>query len=87
MSDEAQTAIEATGRRISLNSVSEQNKAVFHSDWGIDTDRILSPITMPAADVLMNALNLWQSSFRKPSLTAYCLDFSGSMMAMETLSL
>ena len=34
---------------------------------------------MPAADVLMNALNLWQSSFRKPSLTVYCLDYSGSM--------
>ena len=40
---------------------------------------VLSPITMPAADVLMNALNLWQSSFRKPSLTVYCLDYSGSM--------
>lgn len=79
LSDEAQTAIEATGRRISLNSVSEQNRSVFNADWGIDTDRILSPITMPAADVLMNALNLWQSSFRKPSLTAYCLDYSGSM--------
>ena len=79
LSDEAQTAIEATGRRISLNSVSEQNKAVFKADWGIDTQRILSPITMPAADVLMNALNLWQSSFRKPSLTVYCLDYSGSM--------
>lgn len=79
LSDEAQTAIEATGRRISLNSVSEQNKSVFNADWGIDTDRILSPITMPAADVLMNALNLWQSSFRKPSLTVYCLDYSGSM--------
>lgn len=79
LSDEAQTAIEATGRRISLNSVSEQNKAVFNQDWGIDTQRILSPITMPAADVLMNALNLWQSSFRKPSLTVYCLDYSGSM--------
>ena len=79
LSDEAQTAIEATGRRISLNGVSEQNKAVFNADWGIDTTRILSPITMPAADVLMNALDLWQSSFRKPSLTVYCLDFSGSM--------
>ena len=66
LSDEAQTAIEATGRRISLNGVSEQNKSVFNKDWGIDTTRILSPITMPAADVLMNALNLWQSSFRKP---------------------
>ncbi len=80
MSDEVQSAIEATGRRISLNSVSEQNKSIFNADWGIDTDRILSPITMPAADVLMNALNLWQSSFRKPSLTVYCLDYSGSMM-------
>lgn len=79
LSDEAQTAIEATGRRISLNGVSEQNKSVFNKEWGIDTTRILSPITMPAADVLMNALNLWQSSFRKPSLTVYCLDFSGSM--------
>ncbi|MGN1108012.1 MAG: substrate-binding domain-containing protein [Oscillospiraceae bacterium] len=79
LSNEAQTAIEATGRRISLNGVSEQNKSVFNKEWGIDTTRILSPITMPAADVLMNALNLWQSSFRKPSLTVYCLDFSGSM--------
>ena len=79
LSDEAQIAIEATGRRISLKSVSEQNKPVFNAEWGIDTDRILSPITMPSADVLMNALNLWQSSFRKPSLTVYCLDYSGSM--------
>lgn len=79
LSDKAQTAVEATGRRISLNGVSQQNKAVFNRAWGIDTDRILSPITMPAADVLMNASNLWQSSFRKPSLSVYCLDFSGSM--------
>lgn len=79
LSDSVQKEIEATGRRISLNSVSAQNKSVFNSDWGIDTERILSPITMPAADVLMNALNLWQSSFRKPSLTVYCLDYSGSM--------
>ncbi|MGN0688281.1 MAG: substrate-binding domain-containing protein [Oscillospiraceae bacterium] len=79
LSDKAQTAIEATGRRISLNGVSEQNKDVFNASWGIDVNRILSPITMPSADVLMNALNLWQSSFRKPSLTVYCLDFSGSM--------
>ena len=66
LSDEAQTAIEATGRRITLNGVSGQNSALFNKAWGIDTERILSPITMPAADVLMNALNLWQSSFRKP---------------------
>ncbi len=79
LSDKVQNSIEATGRRISLNSVSEKNSAVFDPDWGIDTTRILSPITMPAGDVLMKALNLWQSSFRKPSLTVYCLDYSGSM--------
>lgn len=79
LSENVQTEIEATGRRISLNGVSERNKAVFSKAWGIDTERILSPITMPAADVLSNALNLWQSSFRKPSLSVYCLDFSGSM--------
>ncbi len=79
LSEEVQSEIEGTGRRISLNGVSAQNKAVFNKSWGIDTERILSPITMPAADVLSNALNLWQSSFRKPSLSVYCLDFSGSM--------
>ncbi len=79
LSDKVQNSIEATGRRISLNAISEENNAVFNSDWGIDTTRILSPITMPAGDVLMKALNLWQSSFRKTSLTVYCLDYSGSM--------
>lgn len=80
LSDKVQNSIDATGRRISLNSVSEENNAVFNPDWGIDTTRILSPITMPAGDVLMKALNLWQSNFRKPSLTVYCLDYSGSMV-------
>ena len=71
LSDETQKKIEATGRRISLNSVSEQNKEVFNKKWGIDTERILSPITMPSADVLTDALNMWQSDFRKPSLTLF----------------
>ena len=34
---------------------------------------------MPAADVLFECLNLYQTDFRKPSLTVYCLDYSGSM--------
>ena len=40
---------------------------------------LLSPIKMPAADVLFECLNLYQTDFRKPSLTVYCLDYSGSM--------
>ena len=46
---------------------------------GLQPDRVLSPIKMPAADVLFECLNLYQTDFRKPSLTVYCLDYSGSM--------
>ena len=79
MTPESQSAIEATGRRITANGVSEENKEIFNSDWGVDTERILSPIQMPESDVLMDALNLYQTDFKKPSLNIYCLDFSGSM--------
>ncbi|CAK8721810.1 Ca-activated chloride channel family protein [Candidatus Electronema halotolerans] len=53
--------------------------AVFNSDWGINVSRILTPIRLPAAPVVAEALNLYQTAFRKPSLTAYVLDYSGSM--------
>lgn len=79
LSEKVQKEIEKTGRRTDIAGVSEENKAVFNSDWGIDTDRILSPITMPSEKVLLKALNLYQTSFRKPSLNVYCLDYSGSM--------
>ena len=79
LSPETQQAIEATGRRITASGVSEANRDVFDPDWGIDTERILSPIQMPEAGVLMDALNMYQTSFKKPSLNIYCLDFSGSM--------
>ena len=79
LGSESQQAIEATGRRITANGVSEENRDVFNPDWGIDTERILSPIQMPGADVLLEALNLYQTNFKKPSLNIYCLDFSGSM--------
>ena len=79
LSEAVQKEIEATGRRTGYGKVSPENEAVFNKDWGIDTDRILSPISMPAAPVLMEALNLYQTELRKPSLTIYCLDYSGSM--------
>ena len=79
MSPDSQSRIEATGRRITANGVSDENREVFNPAWGIDTDRILSPIQMPDAEVLMAALNLYQTNFKKPSLNIYCLDFSGSM--------
>lgn len=79
LSDKTQAEIEATGRRINAGGVSKENQDVFNSDWGIDTERILSPIQMPEVAVLTEALNIYQTSFKKPSLNIYCLDFSGSM--------
>ena len=79
LSEEAQSQIEATGRRISANGVSDENRDVFKEEWGIDTERILSPIQMPDSDVLMEALNLYQTSFKKPPSNIYCWISSGSM--------
>ena len=79
LSDEVQSEIQRTGRRTGYEGVSEENRDVFRTDWGIQPDRVLSPIRMPSTDVLMECLRLYQTEFRKPSLTVYCLDYSGSM--------
>lgn len=79
LSDEVQNEIQRTGRRTGYEGVSEENRDVFRTDWGIQPDRVLSPIRMPSTEVLMECLNLYQTEFRKPSLTVYCLDYSGSM--------
>ena len=79
LSDEVQNEIQRTGRRTGYEGVSEENRDLFRTDWGIQPDRVLSPIRMPSTDVLMEGLNLYQTEFRKPSLTVYCLDYSGSM--------
>jgi len=39
----------------------------------------MTPAARPSAEVIGEALNLYQTVFRKPSLTVFCLDFSGSM--------
>ena len=79
LSEEAQDAIQKTGRRSGYTGVSDKNKDVFRSEWGLQPDRVLSPIKMPAADVLFECLELYQTDFKKPSINVYCLDYSGSM--------
>lgn len=74
-----QNQIQRTGRRSSYTGVSPENQDVFRTDWGLQPDRVLSPIRMPASDVLFECLNLYQTDFKKPSLNVYCLDYSGSM--------
>ena len=79
LSEEVQNEIQRTGRRTGYTGVSEENRDVFQEDWGLQPDRVLSPIRMPDTDVLFECLDLYQTDFKKPSLNVYCLDYSGSM--------
>jgi Ca-activated chloride channel homolog len=81
LSSEAQNRILALGRRVGPLGLNGANadKNVFRPEWGIDVARVITPIKFPSADVTREALTLYQTASRKPSLTIYCLDFSGSM--------
>ena len=48
-------------------------------EWNYDPRRLVTLIRMPQSDVVWAALKLYQDGLRRPSLIAYCLDFSGSM--------
>lgn len=79
LSDPAQDRIEQTGKRSNFGTVRPGNEAIFKEEWGIILDQVLSPIRLPHNEVIVQALNLYQTEFKKPSLTVYVLDFSGSM--------
>ena len=65
-----------TGRRIPLHP---EINAKPEPDWNFDPTRLVTAIRMPEPTVIRQALILYQEALRKPSLTALCLDFSGSM--------
>jgi len=80
LSEPVQQKIAATGRRTGLaGMVDSFDPKVFRADWGVNPERILTPIRMPEEETLSEALRLYQSDFRKPSYTVYALDYSGSM--------
>ena len=63
LSEDTQDEIQRTGRRSGYTGVSEENKEVFRSDWGLQPDRVLSPIKMPASDVLFECPELISNRF------------------------
>lgn len=69
--------IAATGRR--LPAASAATPAAAEPDWNFDPARLVTAIRFPEPAVIRRALDLYQEALRKPSLTALCLDFSGSM--------
>lgn len=80
LSDEVQARLAENGRRTGLGGkVVGADPDVFNPDWGVEANRVLSPIRMPSADVIYEALRLYQTEYRKPSLTVFALDYSGSM--------
>jgi len=81
LSPAVQREILASGRRVGQAGVEAGavDANTFNPDWGIDPKRILSPIRYPTPEVIREALTLYQTTFRKPSITVYCLDYSGSM--------
>ncbi len=80
LTPDTQAKIEALGRRTGLLAADGAgDPAVWRKDWGADYAKTFAPIPMPAAEVIRAALNLYQSELRKPSLTIWVLDTSGSM--------
>lgn len=80
LSNEGQKKLAETGRRTWYGGINENaDKTVFNPDWGIDTKKYISPIKYPGTEIIKSALTLYQTEFRKPIHTVFCLDYSGSM--------
>jgi Ca-activated chloride channel family protein len=76
-----QQKIQALGWRTNPIGMVMENAdpSVFNPDWGINTTTEFPEMVFPKPPVALAALNQYQSLFRKPSFTVYCLDYSGSM--------
>ncbi len=72
----SQKRIADTGRRVALGRA-EMLKG--EPQTNVDPSRAITAIRLPEPAVVTRALNLYQEALRRPSLTALCLDVSGSM--------
>jgi Ca-activated chloride channel family protein len=79
LSTEIQARLVSEGRRPAYSGTVDLDPAVFRKEWGIDPRRSFAAIRIPGADVIEKALILYQTEYRKPSYTIFCLDYSGSM--------
>ena len=81
LSPETQKTLSGPGRRSGLIGMDAEgaDPAVWRRDRGADLTRAIAPIPAPDAGVIAKALRLYQTGLRKPSLTVWVLDVSGSM--------
>ncbi len=76
LSPDIQAKIAGFGRRTALGMA---KPAPPEPEWNFDTSRLVPSIALPEPKVIARALTVYQEVLRRPSLTALCLDFSGSM--------
>jgi Ca-activated chloride channel family protein len=79
LSDAVQNEIAAKCRRVGKVGVDKVDDRCFVPAWGADVKRGVTPLRQPDTAVIREALDLYQTTLRKPSFTIYALDFSGSM--------
>ncbi len=79
LSPDVQQRLAKLGRRTGVFGHGSLDADVFRKEWGIDPERVLQPVPLPGGEVIQQALRLYQTRFKKPSLTAFVLDYSGSM--------
>jgi Ca-activated chloride channel family protein len=76
---ETQSRIAQTGRRVELaRAANIGNDAATN----LDPSRAVVVVRPPEPAVIQKALNIYQEALRRPSLTAFCLDLSGSMQGL-----
>jgi Ca-activated chloride channel family protein len=79
LKDETQNRIAQTGRRVELaRAANIGNDAATN----LDPSRGVVVVRPPEPGVIQKALNIYQEALRRPSLTAFCLDLSGSMQGV-----
>jgi Ca-activated chloride channel family protein len=76
LKSETQARIAATGRRVELGRAAPINADALTN---VNPGRALTVVRPPEPAVIQKALALYQEALRRPSLTALCLDLSGSM--------
>jgi Ca-activated chloride channel homolog len=79
LKDDTQARIARTGRRVELGRA-----APLPADpvTNLDPSRAVTVIRPPEPAVIQKALAIYQEALRRPSLTALCLDVSGSMQGV-----
>ncbi|MBR1219638.1 substrate-binding domain-containing protein [Bradyrhizobium sp. U87765 SZCCT0131] len=76
LKDDSQARIARTGRRVELNRAAQ---LPADAATNVDPGRAVTVVRPPEPAVIQKALGLYQEALRRPSLTALCLDLSGSM--------